>query len=729
MLETHTSFNNGELSVDEYQDKLSTFLEDINNLDPETKKSILLLLGIQEGKDQKEVNELLDSIKNPKDREAVSSILLQFGVQIDKTNTDDMVEAVKEKLPDELKDRVGELTFDELQIAANLKISKEEVESELKELEKGGNVNLTLRPQVDSSELSAKGWNADEGTSIVNTYDNGSGTVAMNFTPVMTDPKTGEFFGVLTPEELEAYAKGVISGTREDNLNLQIGAKFTGNDAVSQAIVAAKNIHHLQEQFYVDDYVILSWDDFKEKINEVKDTASNVDNDSLGVSSISDSVKQIATQLEPQFTKLGEAYKNIFTEDGFTLDNVDNSMLEGLRKSFEEIEEDVGVAFDAEQLNSFFDTLTNGESTSEQVQESFNDLATAYFYSTDTLSRLNEETANSITKQLEELGVQNASEIVTEALAIKTNSLALEKEYLAKAGYDVASATDTEINALIAEQIAAGTCGQELALLQLKKLLVNGTKIDLSSDINQIISLARAAALGVKAISQLEAAKRVLAIKQAGGNIPETAFKANVENGNDILADINNFKINTQYNVSSPSPANPSPGTGNGSDKNKEPSKETFDLIEILISRIERKISKLDSTLNNVYKKWATRNTALTDELKAITDEISKQEKGYNRYIKQANSVGLSNDWKKRIQNGEVDIKTIDTSSDKGKKLAEKIKDYQTWYEKALACKDAIEQLREKESELYKTKFDNIVKQFDDSLSLIEHKKNMILEG
>lgn len=732
MIDTHTSFNNNELSVDEYQNKLNTLLEDINGLDSETKKSILLLLGIQEGKDQKEVNEFLESIKNPEDRKAVSSILLRFGVQLDKTNIDDMVDIVKEKLPEELRDRVEELTFEELQIAANLEISKEEVEAKLKQLEEGGNVNLTLRPQVDASKLNEKGWDASERNATVATYDNGSGTVAMNFTPVMADPKTGEFFGVLTPEELEEYAKGVISGTRKDNLNLQIGAEFTGDDAVSQANVAAKNIYRLQEQFYVDDDTLLSWDDFEERINSFKDAASNIsnDNDLFGMSSISDSVKQIATQLEPQFTKLGEAYKNIFTEDGFTLDNVDTSMLEGLRKSFAEIEEDVGVAFDAEQLNSFFDTLTNSESEAGDVQDAFNDLATAYFYSTDTLARLNEETANSITKQLEELGVQNASEIVTEALSLKTETLALEKEYLAKAGYDVASATDAEINALVAEQIAAGNCSQELALLQLKKMLVNSTTLDLSSDINQIITLAKAANLGAAELAKLEYIKTISANSQKSGTLPSAVIKKSQEYGREIKE---LYGVGIKIDDFAPKPTAPSnttnPKGGSNSDKDKEPSKETFDLIEILISRIERKISKLDSTLSNVYKKWSTRNTALTDELKAITDEISKQEKGYNRYIKQANSVGLDKNWVKKIKNGEVDIKTIDTSSDEGKKLAEKIKDYQTWYEKALACKDAIEQLHEKESALYKTSFDNIVKQFDDSLNLIEHKKNMIDEA
>lgn len=68
---------------------------------------------------------------------------------------------------------------------------------------------------------------------------------------------------------------------------------------------------------------------------------------------ISSSIRQIATQLEPQFAKLGEAYKEIFKPDDngkakFSLDGIDNSMLEELRQTFAEIKEEVGVTFDSQ---------------------------------------------------------------------------------------------------------------------------------------------------------------------------------------------------------------------------------------------------------------------------------------------------------------------------------------------------------------------------------------------
>ena len=173
------------------------------------------------------------------------------------------------------------------------------------------------------------------------------------------------------------------------------------------------------------------------------------------------SIQQLATQLEPQFAKLGEAYKEIFTTEGFSLNNVDNSMLDGLREAFAEIEEEVGVVFDASTLEPFFDTLTDSASTADQVQQAFNDLATAYFYSTETLGYLNEETAEYIIKHLEEMGVANAQEVVYDALNEKTQKLALEKQFLAEMGKDVADATQQDIDEYLKEAATSDVCAQE----------------------------------------------------------------------------------------------------------------------------------------------------------------------------------------------------------------------------------------------------------------------------
>ena len=159
------------------------------------------------------------------------------------------------------------------------------------------------------------------------------------------------------------------------------------------------------------------------------------------------------------------------------------------------------------------------------------------------------------------------------------------------------------------------------------------------------------------------------------------------------------------------------------SEDTAEEFEETFDLIEIAISRIEREIDNLDQKANRTYKSWSSRNTALTSEISKVGDEINLQQKAYNKYMAAANAVGLSSSWENKVKNGQVDISTI-----KDEALAEKIKDFQTWYEKALACKDAIEDLKDTEAELYKQRFDNIQAQYDGILQGYEHTETMLNE-
>lgn len=149
---------------------------------------------------------------------------------------------------------------------------------------------------------------------------------------------------------------------------------------------------------------------------------------------------------------------------------------------------------------------------------------------------------------------------------------------------------------------------------------------------------------------------------------------------------------------------------------------ETIDWIEIAIDRIERAIDSLDLKASSVYKTWGTRNSALKNQISEIADEIDLQSRGYNRYIQEANSVGLSSSLANRIKNGTIDINEYDSETQ------ELIKDYQEWYEKAIDCQKAIEELKETQADLYKQSFDNVSTQYDGMLQVIEYRKSMLDE-
>lgn len=156
-------------------------------------------------------------------------------------------------------------------------------------------------------------------------------------------------------------------------------------------------------------------------------------------------------------------------------------------------------------------------------------------------------------------------------------------------------------------------------------------------------------------------------------------------------------------------------GKKSGKSDSSEKEKEALDWIEIKLERIERQIKRLEVTAESTFNTLAQRNNALNKEISKVSHEIDVQQKAYDRYMKEANSVGLKKSLRTKVQNGTINI------NEYSDKTAEKIEEYQKWYEKALDCSDAIQQLKEDLKELYETKFNNIADDYENQLSLIEH--------
>ena len=170
-------------------------------------------------------------------------------------------------------------------------------------------------------------------------------------------------------------------------------------------------------------------------------------------------------------------------------------------------------------------------------------------------------------------------------------------------------------------------------------------------------------------------------------------------------------KANTRFHGSSGSGSSSnSSGSNDSSTQDKaDEFLETINWIEVKINRCEEAIARLNKTEENTFSSWTLRTTALNDEIAKTADEIEWATQGYKRYLQQANSVALSEDYKRKVRNGEINIEDI-TDED----LYNRVQDYQNWYEKAVELQDKIQELNISLSELAQKKFDNIVTQFED---------------
>lgn len=138
---------------------------------------------------------------------------------------------------------------------------------EMASLEQGGTVDLFNRPKVNTSELKKAGWkDAGDGEATVfsSTYTNTKGDKAGNFTPIVTDAK-GNYLRTLSDAELTKYAEAVLDGRKKDALKLQIGKTHGGKKAIDNAVSAAKRVHELQEDYYMNPRKSKADEAFKKK--------------------------------------------------------------------------------------------------------------------------------------------------------------------------------------------------------------------------------------------------------------------------------------------------------------------------------------------------------------------------------------------------------------------------------------------------------------------------------
>lgn len=193
------------------------------------------------------------------------------------------------------------------------------------------------------------------------------------------------------------------------------------------------------------------------------------------------------------------------------------------------------------------------------------------------------------------------------------------------------------------------------------------------------------------------------------GTLLSHAYSKSTGSKTTIIGGTNNDWTNRHSSSGSSSGSNSSGSNDSSAQDKADEFLETIDWIEIKINRCEEAIARLNKTEENTFSGWTLRTTALNDEIAKTADEIEWATQGYKRYLQQANSVALSEDYKRKVRNGEINIEDI-TDED----LYNRVQDYQNWYEKAVELQDKIQELNISLSELAQKKFDNIVTQFED---------------
>lgn len=155
------------------------------------------------------------------------------------------------------------------------------------------------------------------------------------------------------------------------------------------------------------------------------------------------------------------------------------------------------------------------------------------------------------------------------------------------------------------------------------------------------------------------------------------------------------------------------------------------DWIEVLIQRNEES-KELNLTKADNQAKATDKNEYVDRALTDVKDLIEANMLGAVEYEAQAKKVKnkavnkklitkeQANEIIPKIHSGNIKIEEYDEGARKF------IEEYSEWYDKAQACKQAVEDLKLEQKELAQTKFDNIATEYDNLIGRIEHTGNLL---
>lgn len=417
----------------------------------------------------------------------------------------------------------------------------------------------------------------------------------------------------------------------------------------------------------------------KEYNTLLSETGLNASNAVEEINALIDATSRLS-DMSNDISHLGTAYKE-FKEDGYV--NVES--IEALRAKFGELKDKDGN----DLFEEFANVVGSSETSEEDKQKAFNELATSYLIAEKALGKLTEQNKDYYITQLKSMGVSNADAIIDEY--IETNkllgakqTLELQEEALAITADDFSEAAFDKVKALLAENNAVNSCRIALFQLAAEEQIFNSSKLDPRGKIEALIDLATA--YGVASDYLSNAQKVIEGDERSGGHSGLVFTEADVIHAKEELYKSvyaeTNFEIPVEFKIDD---------SGSSS---KSSSEAKYDWIETKIEHLSSKAEKeakkaTDSIFAYISKKY--KKSHLNSAISFSQEAISATREGKAYYEKERDKIGLPKEWADKVKYGAIDI---DSDELKGKdELIKKIEEYQELTDKINGCTTTIEDL------------------------------------
>lgn len=361
------------------------------------------------------------------------------------------------------------------------------------------------------------------------------------------------------------------------------------------------------------------------------------------------------------------------------------------------------AGFDAEvrgldSWTEFEKVMGSTTSTMEECQAAANALASEWINNGNFLANLTEQNRDYYENQLKNMGIENAHVIILENLAkagyelsdaeqaeldkaiqareeIYALQLQEAQDFIAKKDLNVAA--QDAYAGLLQEAEGAGISKVALIDLIAQEQVFNNSGLSVSSKISELSALA-SAYLGTAAAAQFAANTSV-----SGMGSDSRYFTP------DYVMDqwtgaLSNYKVN--FDISSSGSSGYKGSSSKSSGSSSKDTKQTIEWIERLLDVLQKKIDQTKAKFDNLFTLKDKKNN-LTTQITLTKNLLTATAKAAERYKKAASNVKLSDDLKKKVQNGSYDIKDYDS------KTSDAINKYKDYYDKYKELKQKVDEL------------------------------------
>ena len=340
-----------------------------------------------------------------------------------------------------------------------------------------------LSKDTKKSILLSLGFELDEDNNIVNTIEN-------NIRQQMKDAKISD-----------AISQEIINGLNSDELN------YLYNNAFDWSKIL--NISDSQNAIKIIKAEITSLTsvpfEIKLDTETIKKTSSGIESLQAAYQELYDAVQE---------GKIGEELAFSFAD------------LDDLKSKLVDVEGNIVDLGDV--WTNFYDVMSDGTHTFEEMKDALNQVLTAYVNSTISINNFDKAQADAISTQLQLAGVtKESADAYVQAMTERANAIRDAEQ----AGIDLVNQLDDEAIAFIEEAEISELARQQLALYSLEKQIANGLVIQTSADCDNLIQLASIAGATTEQLARLIELKAQLAnleinIASAGTSAAATALES-----------------------------------------------------------------------------------------------------------------------------------------------------------------------------------------------------------